>query len=238
MIKMFFGSPGSGKTTLACRVLYRSRLLKEYDHYYANFETSLAEFVNLDKLGETWTFPPHSLIVIDEAGIEYNSRKYKTLSQSLIQWLKLHRHYKCDVIIISQSWEDVDITFRRLTTDLYHIRKLGPFTRVRRINKIVGIDKESHQIIDQYQFAGIFGNLLGRDNFCIFLRNGYYKYFDSYSTPPTPIMENRKMTPLRRNIVLQIRNFPMVLNDWLKRKHLKLPALVVAWLFIVLLLFA
>lgn len=231
MIKMYFGSPGAGKTTLAVRLLYRSQLLKEYDYYFANFETSLATFLNLDGLG-TWTVPPHSLVVIDEAGISYNSRKYKTMSQKLIEWLKLHRHYKVDVILISQSWEDVDITFRRLTTDLYHIRKLGPISRVRRIQKIVGIDPETHQIIDQYKFASAFGNLIGRDNLCFFIRNGYYKYFDSYSTPPTTIIPASPPQRMKRNPLLWLRNSGMVLDNWLQRKHLKLPALIALCFFV------
>lgn len=184
MISMYFGSPGSGKTTLANRLLLLYQMHNDYRYYYANFETSLAKYISLDGLG-TYTPPPGSLLIIDEAGIQYNNRNFKSLPSVLIAWLKLHRHYQCDVILISQSWEDVDITFRRLTDRLYYLRKIGPFTMVRRIFKLVGIDKVTHQIIDCYRFGSIFGFLFGSDNFSLFWRRTYYRYFDSYTTPST-----------------------------------------------------
>ena len=183
MITMYFGSPGSGKTTLANRLLFLHQMHKRYSYYYANFETALAKYVPLGGLGH-WTLPPGSLLIIDEAGIEYNNRKFKTMDQTLIQWLKLHRHYEVDVVILSQSWEDVDITLRRLTDHLYHIRKLGPFTLVRRVYKGVGIDKQTHQIMDFYRFGFFLGFLVGLDNFSIFWRPTYYRYFDTLAAPP------------------------------------------------------
>lgn len=193
MINIYFGNPGCGKTTFAVRKAYkiikRYKKTKKtpYNRIYANFETKTMKFHDLDGLGE-WSFPPKSLVCIDEAGIEYNSRKYKSMKQSLIRWFKLHRHFKCDVDFYSQSWEDMDVTIRRLADNLFHLRRLGPFTICRKVKKVVMVDEITHQIIDGYEFIKLINhfNPLSphfKRTFSIFIRKPYYKYFDSYSVP-------------------------------------------------------
>ena len=194
MIRIFFGNPGCGKTTFACRqfkkLQRKDKRKKVYKHYYANFDNGLADTIDLEGLGQ-WTLPPKSYLIVDEAGIEYNNRKFKSLSKDTIAWFKLHRHYRCDVDFISQSWEDIDITVRRLADELWYLKKLGPFTAVRRVYKRVGVDSVTHQIIDIYEFGKLLPCLLPppfrRRNLYIFLRKPYYKYFDTYSRPNTPI---------------------------------------------------
>lgn len=220
MISMYFGNPGSGKTTLACKILFQEQLKGNYDHYYANFETKLAEYNSLENLGH-WTFPKNSLVVIDEAGIEYNSRKYKTMDQKLIEWLKLHRHYGCDVIVISQSWEDVDITIRRLVSQLYYIKKILCFSMVKRIYKSVGIDDKTHQIIDYYRFGSFFGNLIGAKNISFFFRPWYYQFFDSYHTPPTNVLPSLPFTPCTISTPLKIRFCRKLMKRNIRIKRLK-----------------
>ena len=216
MIRMFFGAPGCGKTTAAVRFIRKEQkaqakfekwqkkrfksplkrfrmFLKNptfYDHYYTNFDTKLSTSVKLNDLGQ-WTLPPYTHLTVDESGIEYNNRKFKSLDQNTIQWLKLHRHYRVDIDFYSQSWEDTDVTIRRLAEQYWHVKKLGPFTMLRKVRKFVTINENDKQIIDGYEFKSPIRKLLPypfhEDTFYIFLRKPYYKFFDSYSTPPTPI---------------------------------------------------
>lgn len=208
MITVYFGSPGSGKTTMAARQIYK--LKKKYRATFANFGCSCADYDNVDlaQLGY-WTFPKGSLIEIDEAGIEYNNRKFKTLDQETIKWFKLHRHYACDVDVWSQSWEDMDVTLRRLADRLYYIKRMGPFTMIRRVYKRVTVNKETEQIIDGYKmchmlylilkpvyylsFAVLGLGFLIRaifpsfDEIKLVLRAPYYKYFDTHAAPRLPV---------------------------------------------------
>lgn len=193
MFRIIFGSPGSGKTTYACKLLNdmkRNSKKYGYTRFYSNFENTLSEQVNLKDIGQ-WTLPFNSYLVVDEAGIEYNNRKFKSLPQHSIEWFKLHRHYGVDVDFISQSWDDIDITIRRLADEIWYLKKVGPFTVVRRIFKKINVDSESHQIVEGYflrKFFGIiFDFIIGSPSFKIFIRNPYYKYFDTYATPKTRI---------------------------------------------------
>lgn len=220
MIAIYFGSPGAGKTTLACREIKKKR--KRYKYTFANFGCTVADFDNVDLTGlGQWSFPRGSLIEVDEAGIIYNNRKFKTLPQETIQWYKLHRHYGCDVSVWSQSWEDMDVTLRRLADRLYYIRKFGPFTLQRRVFKRVTVDDKTQQIIDGYKMVSpiylilkpfyylsylVFG--LGFvvkavfprfDEIHLILRRPYYKYFDTYAAQDLDVPFNLESVQSRRS---------------------------------------
>lgn len=196
MIRTFFGSPGAGKTTLAVKMAIENR--KRYSHVLANFDHHIpkAYVCDLDRVGE-WTFEDDSYIAIDEAGIEFNSRAYKSLPKPAIAWFKKHRHYKCDVDIFSQSWEDMDVTLRRLSTQLWYLYRIGPFTLARRVYKRVTVDKNTEQIIDGYKMSSMLWLFIWflqtkylpvfAPKFTLTFRPFYYKYFDSYSKDDLPI---------------------------------------------------
>lgn len=182
MIKLFFGSPGCGKSTLACNMMYYS----DSPHIFSNFDTDLSCLISSDFIG-TYAFPDYSELYIDEAGIDYNNRNYKKLSQNAIEYFKLHRHFKNDIYLFSQSWEDTDVTLRRLTDELWYMKRKGPFTICRKLRKAVKVNKETEQIIDGYRFAGLLWNIFPppfyEKTFMMFYRKPYYKHFDSYSRP-------------------------------------------------------
>lgn len=194
MIDVYFGLPGCGKTTYLTKLALKG--LKRYNYVFANTPVIGTRFLSSDdlmKLG-IYTIPENSLLLIDEAGIDFNNRSYKSLPKNLIYFLKMHRHYKIDIIIFSQSYEDMDITFRRLSNQYYYLKRLGPFTLARKIRPILHIDKERKEILEGYEFYGFFWSLFTFQkpyNLCF--RPIYYKYFNSWVRKELPSLLGHKM---------------------------------------------
>ncbi|MDD3346227.1 hypothetical protein [Oscillibacter sp.] len=90
--------------------------------------------------------------------------------------------------MFSQSYEDMDITLKRLAQNYYVIKKslIPYFVVMKRIKRRVGIDKTTHQIIDEYYWG--FPALSSRWIFTPPL----WKLFNSYSRKTLPKKEWEK----------------------------------------------
>jgi len=132
-------------------LLLNSRYLKRHIDVYSNVPITGA--YQLDAKADIGHYMiENAKIIIDEAGIEYNNRNYKNFSQEAIYFYKYHRHYKTSVDIFSQSYEDMDVTLRRLAQNFYVVRRsLVPFCVVaRKIRRKVSVDEHTKQIMDLY----------------------------------------------------------------------------------------
>ena len=178
VVNIYFGVPGSGKSTLAAYFakdsLKQSRVITWAQKHPSRFSswllgTSLLKrstpvYSNVPITGCCALDPKHDVgkymmvdgeVIIDEAGIEYNNRNFKSFPPEAIYWYKYHRHYGCSVDVFSQSYEDMDITLRRLAQNYFVVKKsIFPYFIVcKRIKRKVGIDDNTHQIIDKYYFG-------------------------------------------------------------------------------------
>ena len=187
MITLYFGNPGCGKTTIACKLARKAR--KHYSYIYTSFESRIKGVApcSLQGLGD-WRFPRDSLIVCDEAGIDFNSRAYQAMPQKQIRYFKKHRHLLNDWVVMSQAWDDYDVTLRRMTTDMWYVYRIGPWSLSRKVYKRLSTDKQTGQFIDCYKMANMlwlpFWFLqLGwpfQKRFQLTFRPFYYRYFDSF----------------------------------------------------------
>lgn len=149
VVRVYFGVPGSGKTTLAAhfakqcfRVGFWERVRLKWPNPFTSFlarksKKYIRVFSNVPILGCYKLDPKSDLgvfqvddckIILDEASIEFNNRKFKDMPAHVIKFLKLHRHYGTSVDVFSQSFDDMDITLRRLAHDFFLVKKsLIPF---------------------------------------------------------------------------------------------------------------
>lgn len=200
VLNVYFGVPGAGKTTLAAYFTKQANKQAWIITYCEKHPGKISSWIlkskywkrrlpvysNVPITGAYKLDPQHDIgkymivngkVIIDEAGIEYNNRSFKTFPPEAIYWYKYHRHYECSVEVFSQSHEDMDITLRRLAQNYYVVKKsLIPFcVCFRRIYRKVGIDENTHQIVDMYYFKP-----LGIGSKWIF-SPPLWKLFNSYS---------------------------------------------------------
>lgn len=174
-LSIYFGVPGTGKTTMAAWLTRRS--LRKGRPVYSNVPIKGAYMLSKDDLGVNDL--SNCTIIIDEAGVDFNNRDMKTMTKEMIYFLKYHRHYKTDVHVFSQSHEDMDITFRRLAYRYYVMKKslIPGLITCRRIVRKIGIDEMTNKIADKYAFVPfwLFGVRWIRGK-------SLWKMFDSYNT--------------------------------------------------------
>lgn len=177
MFDVYFGAPGSGKSTMACRLARKA--MKKNIKVFSNVE--IKGCLELDPRADIGKYDiSNGLVIIDEAGIEYNNRDFKSFSQDQNKWFKLYRHARTDIVIFSQSYEDMDKKLRLLATRYFLVERsiIPKFIRVRRISKKIAINEVDRQIIDAYDFIPFSRRL--------YFGPRYWKYFDSYSMPVYP----------------------------------------------------
>lgn len=194
MISYYFGLCGCGKTTILAKIaLTESRLIDKGKSKFKRILSNVPLHINhvyyipFDSVG-VYDFAD-SLILVDEGSVECDSRDWKNIRKSLVDWMMLHRHYNCDMVYFSQTYNGVDKKIRMLCEKVYYVQKRGLLshwiTKYYRIpyGIIIPNPKESGEklgeIIEGYARPPFLARL-----FCprVF-RPAYYKYFDSYSRP-------------------------------------------------------
>lgn len=72
--------------------------------------------------------PEGSLLIIDESALKFNSREFAKISKNVLAYFKKCRHFKNDVILISQTFSDTDKQIREISTKVLFLRKIGLVT--------------------------------------------------------------------------------------------------------------
>lgn len=201
-VSLIFGLPGCGKTTLyASKAVKTSNAISlgvsPYKRIYGNIHLNDVPHytrIKFDWLGQYDI--RDALVLIDEATLEADNRNYKNFPEHIKQFFLLHRHFKTDIYLFSQSWDSMDKRIRQITDNVYYAYKgrfTGKFfTRIYKVpyGIIIPDPKKSDgeklgEIIQGYCKPNIFIRLLSPWVY----RPTYYKYFDSWETPMLPPLD-------------------------------------------------
>lgn len=170
--RTYFGVPGSGKSTMGTyyaievlkqnkkimlKNLYRmkkNKPLKPLKKVFSNISIPGTIPITKDEIKASNEALKDCLLIYDEVGIDYNNRNFsKNFDIDGLKLFKYHRKRNIDIMIFSQSYSDMDLKLRDLSTELYFLKKsaIPFFIKSIRIDKFITIDKETQQIIDGYK---------------------------------------------------------------------------------------
>lgn len=111
MIRCFTGMPGSGKTFALVKIA--QDMLEKGRPVYSNIAIHGTYKLTFDDL-VNFTFPTGSVLLIDEAGRGFNSRKWKDLPDEVFDLFTLHRHLGLDMYIAAQNFGYIDSQLRKV----------------------------------------------------------------------------------------------------------------------------
>lgn len=192
-----FGKKGAGKSTLMVRGMLHD--LKNGWHVYTDIQDCVVPGVRIINGSDLAEFVPeeHSAIYLDEVGISFDNRSYKSFPPGLRDFFKLQRKYKCKVVMNSQSF-DVDKKIRDVTDGMILQTAIGNvFTLSRPIRRSVTLCEATAQadsrIADNLKFESIL-------NWKLYFMPKYFKYFESFKAPDRPAIKFREIPAIVASI--------------------------------------
>lgn len=202
MITFYFAKPGVGKSTLAARMAFWQHFKRrfgtqDYERVVANFPLKhtflyrkedigvfdLTDGIYKDENGKQTD--KKTLCILDEAGCEFNNRRFKEMTILQQEHFRKHRKYNEDWVIFSQS-VDIDKVLRDLCPEMRYLKKCMflPYTiKALRIVKFVDVDQEKHDIVDGFEFDPWFIRIFTTKRYYLPL---YWDLFDSWDCPDLP----------------------------------------------------
>lgn len=196
-----FAKKGQGKSTLLTKMALQH--LKRGWHVYSTEPIPGCHLIAPEDIGY-FEFPWHSLVVIDEIGMIWDNRNFKSFKPEVRDWFKLQRHRKIKVICASQSF-DVDKKIRDLADDMFLLqKKFRVFSYGKRILKILDIteatgDSES-RIVDNLKFDSILWFWAGSRTLTFI--PAWTKYFNTFAAPQLAYKDFPKISPYGSALLL------------------------------------
>lgn len=155
---MVFGKKGAGKTTYLTKRAIKALL--EGRTVYSNIVIPGTVYIDPNDIGKK-DLKPNSLLLLDECGLLFDNRQYKSFQRNWLEFYKMMRHYKVECVLFSQSF-DIDKKLRDLTDVMLYLKNVGRVWCVaRRIEKNFAINNNAsggqegaaNQLGENYAFS-------------------------------------------------------------------------------------
>jgi hypothetical protein len=177
-ITFIAGEIGAGKTCYSTKLA--QKYIKNGWKVFTNYNCRGCYVLEPERL-INYCYPEKSVIILDEASLEHNSRNFAKISLKLIEYYKLSRHYKNKVILISQTFTDTDKQIRDLSDNVYFIRKVihSLISMPVSVKGKLDIDHEGQPTV-KYKIGKVG---------VPFLLPRYYKLFNSFDKPKRDVVK-------------------------------------------------
>ena len=181
-----FGKKGSGKSTYMVSLMLQH--FKRGWNVYTNMTDVVIPGVRVFPIEQlkTCTPEPHSVLFVDEGGLIWDNRGFKSFDKGYTEFFKLQRKYKCKVYINSQDF-DIDKKIRQLTDSMVLMNCIAGCIGVVRpiLRKVALVEASANgesRIADNLKFGSLF-------QYRFLWLPKYFKYFDSYKAPERPAID-------------------------------------------------
>ena len=179
---MCFGKKGSGKSTLLLKIALQ--YIKKGIPVFTTESLPGCYKIDYKDIGYK-QFPPDSVILIDEVGMIWDNRNFKSFDPKVRDFFKLQRHYKLTVYLFSQTF-DIDKKLRDLTDEMYLIeKKFRVFSYGKRILKRMCLHASTPEapsrIDEDLEFDSLLLFWCGSRRLTYIPK--YAKWFDSFICP-------------------------------------------------------
>ncbi|MCI9188613.1 MAG: hypothetical protein HFH84_03115 [Lachnospiraceae bacterium] len=188
---LVFGKKGSGKTTLLVKKAVQ--YMRKGKVVYSTVYIPGAHMFDVQQIGN-FTFPPESVVFIDEVGMIWDNRNFKAFRPEVRDWFKLQRHYHVTVWLFSQT-NDIDLKLRNLMDEMYlcncHMGFISVARKIRRLITIVHPSGDSEaRIADDIDFVPVWYSLFGAKSAIFTYIPNWVKFYDSFDAPVLPFVES------------------------------------------------
>lgn len=174
-----FGKKGAGKSTMLTKLAYQYN--KKGIPVYCNVETPGTILFDARKDFGFKSFPPGSVVMIDEVSLLWDNRNFKQFKPEVGKYFRLQRHHQITVWLFSQTF-DVDRKVRDQTDRMFMLQNFGGWLSYckeirRKLVVVEPTDTSEARIADTLIIPPWFTALFGTRKFIFIPR--WAKYFNT-----------------------------------------------------------